>query len=219
MPVDHDPSQREAQRPVGAAARRPYLTGLLGLVIGLVMGLVIGASSQAWWAQRDATPVRADVPVESAITAASAASLASALADATDWALQARTEASQGRFKESLPAFKQAEAQRPDDAQLFADHAEALGYVQASRSDAEHDGLLAKALTLDPRNVKALVLAGTAALQQQEFGLATEQLARAAQQAPAAQVELKKLIESRLAEARRGAEASAQAKPVPAKAP
>ena len=183
------------------------------------MGLVIGASGQAWWAQRDASPVRADVPVAPEITAASAASLASAPAGATDWALQARTDASQGRFMESLPAFKQAEAQRPDDAQLFADHAEALGYVQASKPNAEHDGLLAKALALDPRNVKALVLAGTAALQQQEFGPATEHLALAMQQVPAAQVALKKLIESRLAEARRGAEASAQAKPVPPKAP
>ena len=203
------------------AARRPYRAGLLGLV----MGLVIGASGQAWWAQRDSAPMVVHVPVEPAASAVSAVPVTTAPADTTDWALQARTDASQGRFRESLPAFKQAEAQRPEDAQLFADHAEALGYVQANKPDAEHDGLLAKALALDPHNVKALVLAGTAALQKQEFGPAVEHVARAVQQGPAGQVALKKLIESRLAEARGGTQAQIQGqqpelrKPAPTTAP
>ena len=70
--------------------------------------------------------------------------------------------------------------------------------------------LLAKTLALDPRKVTALVLAGTAALQKQKSGPAIKHLASAIQLVPPEQLTLKKLINSPLAVARRGARAYAQ---------
>lgn len=197
---------------------RTYRWLFLAVLTSLAAGLVFGAGGYAWWAQRKAKPV-----VQAETTATPVSASGAQEVDRTDWASLARTDASRGRFRESLPHFKRAEAQRPDDAQILADHAEAHGYVHVGRPDAEHAGLLAKALTLDPRNVKALVLAGSAALQSQEFGIAIEQLSRAVQHVPSEHAELRKLIESRLAEARRGAQAQPSAstllKPTPATPP
>ncbi len=68
-----------------------------------------------------------------------------------------------GRFDEAVPAFRRLVALRPQDAQAHADLADAIGSVQGGKLDGEPEQLMAKALQLDGRNLKALALSGSLA--------------------------------------------------------
>src|SRR5712664_2997038 len=54
-------------------------------------------------------------------------------------------------------------ARMPRDAQLLADYADALAKAQGRTLQGEPEKIILRALTIDPDNVKALLLAGTAA--------------------------------------------------------
>jgi len=57
----------------------------------------------------------------------------------------------------------------PRDAQLLADYADALAMAQGRRLQGEPEKLIARALAIDPLNVKALLLAGTAAFNRNDY--------------------------------------------------
>jgi len=73
-----------------------------------------------------------------------------------------------GRFPESVAAFTQAAHRGPEDAALLADWADALAMRNQSLQG-EPSTLIARALTLDPRDPNALSLAATAALERQDY--------------------------------------------------
>jgi cytochrome c-type biogenesis protein CcmH len=73
------------------------------------------------------------------------------------------------RFPEAAEAYANAVKRAPPDAQLLADYADALAMAQGRRLQGEPERLIAKALAIDPRNVKALALAGTAAFENKDF--------------------------------------------------
>ena len=83
--------------------------------------------------------------------------------DAEGWMMLGRSYAVLGRFGESSEAYAKAAARMPRDAQLLADYADALAMAQGRTLQGEPEKILLRALTLDPDNVKALLLAGTAA--------------------------------------------------------
>jgi cytochrome c-type biogenesis protein CcmH len=85
------------------------------------------------------------------------------------WVLLGRSYSAFGRFKESSEAYARAAKLRPDDAQLLADYADALGMALGRKLEGEPQKLIAKALEIDPRNLKALALAGTAAYERKEY--------------------------------------------------
>jgi cytochrome c-type biogenesis protein CcmH len=74
-----------------------------------------------------------------------------------------RSYAVMGRFGESSEAYAKAAARMPQDAQLLADYADSLAMAQGRTLKGEPERLLLRALAIDPNNVKARVLAGTAA--------------------------------------------------------
>lgn len=90
--------------------------------------------------------------------------------DGTGWAMLGRSYSVQGRFAEARDAYAKAIPLLEDDAQLLADYAEVLAL---NNSDQQLTGmpteLFEKALKLDPKNQKALWLAGMAAFQRQDF--------------------------------------------------
>ena len=89
--------------------------------------------------------------------------------DATGWAMLGRSYSVLDRFPEAAAAYANAVKRSPPDAQLLTDYADALAMAQGRRLEGEPERLIAQALKIDPRNVKALALAGTAAFESKDF--------------------------------------------------
>ena len=84
--------------------------------------------------------------------------------DPSGWILLARSQNALGRFVEASAAFERAVALKPNDAQLLADFADASVMTQQGRFEGKPHALIMQALKLEPTNMKALALAGTAEL-------------------------------------------------------
>ena len=84
--------------------------------------------------------------------------------DPRGWILLARSQNALGRFAEASAAFERAVALTPNDAQLLADFADAAVMTQQGRFEGKPYALIMQALKLEPTNMKALALAGTAEL-------------------------------------------------------
>ncbi len=82
--------------------------------------------------------------------------------DAAGWQLLARSQNALGRFAEAGKAFERAAALLPNDAQILADYADASVMAQDGKFQGKPYDLIQKSLKLDPNNLKALALAGTA---------------------------------------------------------
>jgi cytochrome c-type biogenesis protein CcmH len=92
--------------------------------------------------------------------------------DATGWALLARAYSAMGRQSDAIPAFQKALSLAPKDATLMADFADALAAQNNGQFNAESLALVEQALTLEPGNIKALALAGSAAYDRRDFATA-----------------------------------------------
>jgi cytochrome c-type biogenesis protein CcmH len=84
------------------------------------------------------------------------------------WILLGRSYGAFGRFGEAAEAYANAVQRLPDDARLLADYADALAMAQG-RLQGEPEVLIARSLAADPRNVKALALAGSAAFERKDY--------------------------------------------------
>jgi len=85
----------------------------------------------------------------------------------------------QGRFAESSKAYASLARLRPKDAQVLADYADALAVANGRTLRGEPSALIDKALALDPANLKALTLAGTAAYEREDYAQARQRWSRA----------------------------------------
>jgi len=89
--------------------------------------------------------------------------------DAEGWAMLGRSYAVIDRHAEAAVAYANAVKRSEPDAQLLADYADALAMAQGRNLRGEPERLIAQALKVDPRNVKALMLAGTVAFEKKDF--------------------------------------------------
>ena len=151
--------------------------GLVGAVTALV--LAVGALGYGWKGQHAAWSVS---PGDSGAEASDAAQLAQVNEmvsrlqarlkttpdDAEGWTMLARSYGVQGRHAEAVPAWQRVVALRPKVGQALADYADALAMAQGRDLEGEPEKLTLQALQLDPYNVKALVLAGTAAFNRRD---------------------------------------------------
>ena len=92
--------------------------------------------------------------------------------DARGWALLARSMSALGRFDESAKAYEHLAGLVPNDAQVYADYADALAMSQGRSLAGKPYELARRALEIDPHNAKALALAGTAAMDSGDFAAA-----------------------------------------------
>jgi len=88
---------------------------------------------------------------------------------AEGWTMLGRSYAVLDRHAEAAAAYANAVKRSEPDAQLLADYADALAMAQGRNLKGEPERLIAQALKVDPRNVKALMLAGTVAFQDKKF--------------------------------------------------
>ena len=104
--------------------------------------------------------------------------------DPKAWEMLARSYAAMQKFPEANKAYKRAVDLNPGNAQILADHADVLAMLQGQSMAGEPTQLFERALVLDPNNVKALALAGSAAYEKQDFSKAVALWSKAQGLAP-----------------------------------
>src|SRR5207302_3759099 len=104
--------------------------------------------------------------------------------DAEGWMMLGRSYVVLGRFGEASEAYAKAAARLPRDAQLLADYADALAMAQGRTLQGEPEKIILRALTIGPDNVKALLLAGTAAFNRSNHAAAIRHWERALKALP-----------------------------------
>ena len=88
------------------------------------------------------------------------------------WVMLARSYKHFGRFEDAARAYENAVARTEPDAGVLADYADVLAVVQGRKLAGEPEKLIARALKADPKHLKALALAGSAAFEKKEFASA-----------------------------------------------
>jgi cytochrome c-type biogenesis protein CcmH len=121
--------------------------------------------------------------------------------DAEGWSMLARSYTVLGRHPEALPAYERAVALRADDAQLLADYADSLAVKNKRVLAGEPMKWVEKALKIEPRNVKALALAGTNAFDRKDYAGAVKYWDQVVQFGPADSNYVQQ-VQASLAEAR-----------------
>src|SRR5882672_1029194 len=94
--------------------------------------------------------------------------------DAQGWLMLARSYASMERFADAASAYEHATALNSNDAGTWADYAEALAMANSQQLAGKPTEAINRALQIDPKNQKALDLAGSAAYQAGDYKKAIE---------------------------------------------
>ena len=160
------------------------------LWLGIGAGIVLVAAAGYWWTGTPAllagggsgdgapgSPQAAGAVAPHATDAQQMAAMVDRLAerlkndpkDAEGWAMLARSYTVLERPADALQAYEQAVALSPRDADLLADYADALAVKNKRQLAGEPMKWVQRALQADPRNLKALALAGTHAFDQHDY--------------------------------------------------
>ena len=176
--------------PLAATARpsRRLIAGLVAFV------LVVGGAGYAWLGNREGLLVSPGVqaPVDSSgasheLGAGQIEMMAEQLAgrlkehpdDARGWSMLGRTYSVLGQFPQAKEAYRRLIDLRPQDAQAYADYADASAMANGGKLEGEPEKMIERALQLDLDNAKALSLAGTLALRRGDAALAASHWERA----------------------------------------
>ena len=89
--------------------------------------------------------------------------------DIEGWKMLGKSYFVMGRFAEAAKAYSKAAIRAPRDAQVLADLADALAMARGQNMQGAPEELVLRALQIDPKNVKALALAGSAAFDRRDF--------------------------------------------------
>ena len=171
----------EAAQPAQAARpARPWMAW--GMALGLSLALPAAAlllyrqvgdprAAAALAAGPGASHEDAGQDIEQAV-ARLAARLQAQPDDLQGWVVLARSYEVLQRYDDAVLAYRKAIERLPDDAQLLADYADAIGSANKGRLDGPAQAAIDAALAVDPRHPKALALAGMAAYQGGDAALA-----------------------------------------------
>lgn len=176
--LDEVPAEAGAAQAASVEPPRPWaLAVALGILIPLVAAATyaalgtpraLEAGALAAQAPEGADAVAGQAPMSDKQILAMVDALAQKMQQNPDdpkgWILLARSQNALGRYPEAAAAFERAVKLVPNDAQLFADYADALLMAQEGRFDAKSVGIIRQALKLDGNNLKALALMATAEL-------------------------------------------------------
>ena len=94
--------------------------------------------------------------------------------DVNGWKLLGRSYGVMGRYGEAAEAYAKAAVRSPRDAQLLADLADVLAMARGQSLQGEPEQLALRALEIEPGNLKALALAGSAAFERKDFAAAAK---------------------------------------------
>ncbi len=220
---------KAAAAPVAPASQSAKPSGLL--LGGLAVAILVVAGGGYLWKGMPATG-QAEMPQAASADgqspqhstnadqiAAMTEKLLARLKDKPDdvegWSMLARSYSVLGRHADALKAYQKASGLRKDDPTLLADYADSLAVNNNNSLDGEPMKLVERALKLDPKNLKALYLAGTYAFNKQDYKSAIKTWETLAQAGPAGNVFVRE-VEPAIAEARKLAGLPAAAAPLDA---
>lgn len=230
-------SRRRSRRRRGAPAWQLGLAGLalFGVTAGTIYWFASRSTGSAPVAAAPALPPAASAPASAAQAATRQLSadrvqrmidevterVKKEPKDSSAWALLAHSYNMLGKYDESIKAYARLVELLPNDAQVLADYADALASTAGRSFQGEPAKLLQRALAADPRNLKALLLAGTEAFDRRAYREATGYWDRA--KVVSNDPRVSQQIDSGLAEARllmaRAAASSPSGKAPAARAP
>ena len=177
-----------------AVNRRPvYAIAILLPVIATALYFRIGnpaamsatpSASRAPFAEGS----RANAPMSQPDIEANVASLAKRMeqnpGDAAGWSMLGRSYLTLQKYNEASNAYARAASLKPDDADVWADYAFAMGMANGKSLLGQPRELISKALALDPENPKGLELAGSAAFEAKNYRDAINYWQRLLQKTP-----------------------------------
>jgi cytochrome c-type biogenesis protein CcmH len=137
--------------------------------------------------------------------------------DPEGWFMLARSYTVMERFGPAAEAYARLAKLVPDESQVYADWADALAAANGRNLVGEPEPLIAKALELDPNNVKALALSGSVAFQKSDYARASSEWERILPLLPP-QDEMAQSIRQGINEARARGKLPPLAMPAPAAA-
>jgi len=118
------------------------------------------------------------------------------------WLLLARSYVELERYGDAANAYDKLTKLVPNEAQLWADYADALAMTQGQSLRGEPTVLLSKALEVDANNPKTLALAGSAAMERGDYPAAIKYWENLLQQMPNKNSEDAKMVASGVQQAR-----------------
>ncbi len=95
--------------------------------------------------------------------------------DAKGWAMLARSYVGLERYAEAVDAYAHLIKLSPENADLLADYADAMGMANNRSLQGEPENIINHALALDPKSVKALALSGGASFERHDYQAAVTQ--------------------------------------------
>ncbi|GAB3386083.1 c-type cytochrome biogenesis protein CcmI [Massilia agri] len=169
--------RRVGEEPAALPASHPdrqqrLLAGFLALFVPVVAaGLYYHLGNPA--ALAVASPERNIGGPRHEISAADVSTLVQGLSDrmrrdpanADGWYMLARSYTAIGRYQDAVLAYERLLVLVPDDSAVLADYADVLATVKGGSLEGKPEQLVLQALALNPKDVKALALAGNAAYQ------------------------------------------------------
>lgn len=105
--------------------------------------------------------------------------------DAQGWTMLGRSYLSLEKYSDASNAYAKASGLKPDDADLLGDYAFALAMSNGRQLQGQPLELVKKALQLEPKNLKALDLAGSAEFQAKNYKQAVDYWQKALESIPA----------------------------------
>jgi len=121
--------------------------------------------------------------------------------DGQGWSMLARSYSSMEKYPEASNAYAKATALAPNDADLLAEYAFANAMANGRQLQGKSLELVNQALKLDPENLKALELAGSAAFQAKNYKQAIDYWQRLLKKMPP-DSEVAEAVNKRLEEAK-----------------
>lgn len=122
--------------------------------------------------------------------------------DPEGWLLLARSYVNLERYADAVQAYDKLTQLVPNEAQLWADYADALAMVHGQSLLGGPSKLLDKALLLDPNNPKALALSGSAAMERGDYPVAIRDWENLLKQLPNQESEDAKMVAAGIQQAR-----------------
>ena len=185
--------EESAPEPAVAPASSTRTAWMLGLTIPLLalgiygfLGNIQALDPANLQAKAEAEPSREQIEaMVNALATRLEALPANQPGDPKAWEMLARSYAAMQRFPQASKAYKRAIELSPNNAQLLADQADVLAMLQGQSAAGEPTRLIEQALKLDPDNLKALALAGSAAFERSDFTTAVRYWTQARTLAPA----------------------------------
>jgi cytochrome c-type biogenesis protein CcmH len=183
----HELERRVAEdvQPGTAITKNVPRKNAVGLLVGLSLPVVAVSLYFLLGSPEGLDPTQTAAPKEAAheVTEeqilAMVTSLAQRLKDSPDdvqgWSMLARSYNALGRFGDAADAYARLVKLVPGNADMLADYADTLAMSLNKSLQGEPEKLIARALQADPKNIKALALAGSAAFERRDYPVAITQ--------------------------------------------